>query len=84
MNTKRGPILRPGQDETREIGGNDPPVSLWTMEWKPDFFYSSCSQLSPDVKDKTDILSTHVSNIYLKESMFWLTRSSPMAGTNIF
>lgn len=47
-------------------------------------FYSSCSQLSPDVKDKPDILSTYVSNIYLKESMFWLTRSSPMAGTDIF
>lgn len=32
-------------------------------------FYSSSSHLSPDVKDKTDILSTNVSNIHFEESI---------------
>lgn len=51
---------------------------------KTRLLHPSSSQLSPDVKDITDILSTYVSNIHLQESMFWLVHSSLMAGTNIF
>lgn len=35
-------------------------------------------------KNKPDILSTCVFKIHLEESMIWLTRSSPTAGTNRF
>lgn len=37
---------------------------------KSRVFHPSSPQLSPDVKDKTDMLSTYVSNIHLQESMF--------------
>lgn len=37
---------------------------------KSRVFHPSSPQLSPDVKDKTDMLSTGVSNIHLQESMF--------------
>lgn len=69
MNVIRMPVLRPGQGETRGMAAM---AGCLIMDdgMKTRLFYSSYSQVSPDVKDKTDILSTSVSEIHFEESMF--------------